>query len=375
VQVTAKLAALYVQTIQQPELGVVHPLAFEALHLWVCKADKLMEASPRSHAAAAVCQQLQESQLLQHMSPAMDVAAARLKAATAALAAASTTSSSSSSDGSSSRHGKGTGGGGSSSGDDGCVSNAGSTNISAPSSTEPISMQQLALNAAGQCFHSGCMLQLYMACYMAANTQSAPGTLSMKTALPAAPAAIRLALTVFQNHPMQPQEPLLGQSSELLYGACVLILDFAARVGGNVPRVLQSCPEASELLLLPELVSCLATMLVVVVLGLDTSTDGTEAQPSSRQERQQQQQADSSSGSGSSSGVNNGVQLNSLTPLSCSLFDMLGVTKGTALQAARLAHSQGSTKMTYFKSLMRSYESVLKYQVSLLRCCPWNNYW
>jgi hypothetical protein len=344
-QVTAKLAALYVQTLQQRKtMGDVLPLAHEAVRTWLSKAATAVKASPESHAAAAVRQQLQESQLLQHLGPAMDAAAAQLTAAVGALEAATI--------GSSSRH-------------DGSSSSSSSSNH-ASSSTEQISVQQLNFNVTGETFHSSSLLRLFM---VASRALSTTGSFNIAAALPAAPAVVRLMLTVYQLHSMR-QELLLSHADDALEGACVLTLEFAWGIT-KLLRVLQACPTtASELLLSHELLSCLAIMLVVVVVGLDTSTDGKGAQPLRRQQQQQQQGGrSSSSGSDGGGGVNHGVQLDSLTPLSCSLFDILGVTKETVLQAASLAHSWGSTNMSNFETLLAGYKSALNHQADVLMCC------
>ena len=358
-QITAKLAALYIQVLQQPQtLGPVHPLAFEALHTWLAKAGPPTRASPDSHAAVAVRQQLQESQLLQHLGTAMDAAAVRLTAAAAAaaLAAASSNSGGSSSDS-----------GSSSSSSSNSSSGGSSANTRGSSSTEQVSTQQLTLDIVGENFHSGCLLKLFM---LATFPLSAKAPFSIQAALPAAPAALRLMLTVYQNYHMRPQMQLCSQSSDPLLEVHGVMLSLACGIGCDVDARLQSCPEASQLLLSPELLSGLAVELVVIVLGLNTSSDRLDPRLPSRQEQQQQQQADSS---GSSSVPSSGVRLDSLTPLSCSLFDVLGVTKETALLAARVAHSQGHTDLPKFNTLVLVYNSVLNHQVRLLcwLSVPW----
>jgi hypothetical protein len=193
--------------------------------------------------------------------------------------------------------------------------------------------------------------------------------------------------------------------------------------------MLQSCPAASELAQMPEFVSCLAIMAVATALGVDTSSDGSisaTAMPDGRAEssssrvdsstsrrvpgagRQQQptQQAGSGSDSGgarssasssggagssgsatrsagssssairgasssgsagnSDGGLSNGVRPGSLTPLSCCLFDILGVTKETALLFARLVGSSYAlTSPSQLHGLLKVYNSVIEYQVSV----------
>jgi hypothetical protein len=123
-----------------------------------------------------------------------------------------------------------------------------------------------------------------------------------------------------------------------------------------VAGLLQLCPAASELLLSPELLSCLSIMLVVIVLGLDMSTDRPDAYKPSEEQRQAGSRG---------SGLVSGGRLDSLTPLSCGLFDALGVPKGTVLHAAMVAHSQGFSTLLNFKIFLASYNSVLDHQVRL----------
>lgn len=53
-----------------------------------------------------------------------------------------------------------------------------------------------------------------------------------------------------------------------------------------------------------------------------------------------------------------------MTPLSCGLFGILGVTKETALQAAQVLKSEGVTALPDVAALASDYIGVLKYQVS-----------
>jgi hypothetical protein len=288
-----------------------------------------------------VRQQLQESQLPQQVGTAMDAAAARLTRAVAALAAA--TAGSSSSTGSSSTS----------------SSNGGNSSKDGSSSTEQVCTQQLTLDVMGENHYSSHLLKMFLLSTYPLSSISE--TFSIQAALPAAPAAMRLVLAVFQNYHMPPQTQLFSHSKDPLLEVNRVMLALACGLGGHEPGTLQLRPEASELLLSPELLSCLAIMLVVLVLGLDTSTDRTDAYTpieARQQQRQQLQQADSSG-----TGLSNGVLLDSLTPLSCSLFDKLGITKETALQAARLAHAQGFTTLFNFKITMASYNIVLDHQV------------
>jgi hypothetical protein len=261
-QVTAKLAALYVQGLQQQQTqSPVLSATFQALHTWLVKANPLVINSPQSNAAAAVRQQLQESQLLQHLGTTMDAAAARLQDAAAASLSATTSGSSSS--------------GGSSS------STGGSCSI------EQGSIPEATLYMIGETHHSSCLLKIFLL----VNCPLSPsGTYSIEAVLPAVPAATRLMHSVFQTYHIRPQLQLFSRSNDPLPDVCSVLLALAWAIDGDVQRTLQSCPEASKLLLLPELLSCLAVMLVATVLGLHTRSDSTEPQFPSRQELQLQQQ-------------------------------------------------------------------------------------
>jgi hypothetical protein len=88
-QVTHKLAALLIQAYQQPgTISQVPLLASFLVGFWIETAYVAINASPGSRAATSVRQQLQDSQLLQHMASCMDAAAALLTAAAAAAVAA-----------------------------------------------------------------------------------------------------------------------------------------------------------------------------------------------------------------------------------------------------------------------------------------------
>jgi hypothetical protein len=60
------------------------------------------------------------------------------------------------------------------------------------------------------------------------------------------------------------------------------------------------------------------------------------------------------------------MRQDSLTALSCCLFDILGVTKETVLQAAGVANSAGLATLGNLQALVSLYSRVLQYQVS--RC-------
>jgi hypothetical protein len=350
-QVTAKLAALCVGTLQQPDARLV-PLPCRALCTWLTKAIAAMQASPGSHLAAAVRQQLQSSQLLQHLGPAMDAAAAQLTDAAAVLAAA--------------------------------VATTGSTTVDFTTSQDIITQLRIVQGLDGCC---NVLLDTFR---RAGRALSPTVQFTIAAALPAVPAAARLTLCVLKTHSMLQQQAHAAQPR----GNCwvhmlhcwplKVLLTMAEDLGRD--GMLPSLPGTDEMLLSPDLVTCLAIALLVTVVGVDTSSggDGTTAATTAaagssngltsrtgrqqRQHRQQQQQpllwqagSDSTS---SGSDLSNGVRLDSLTPLSCSLFDVLGVTKEAVLQLASLADGEGLTTKLELDTLASAYMRVLKYQVS-----------
>jgi hypothetical protein len=371
-QVTAKLAGVCVQALELPcnspsdEIRHTPIMAFTSLNLWLDTAVATMRGSLGSRAAAAVRQQLQDSGLLQHLGPAMDAAAARLTAAVAALAAASSGSS--------------------------------GTSTALPSTTQRDSMQLLVSCVEKADKLCGLLLE---ACQLTSSVLSQQARFSFEPALAAAPAAMRLILTGFQA--CSKLQLLWQQNRQLLPPLVCKVAAFGSSflrrfccIGLVLPVVvfndsLQSSPAGRALLLSPDYVSCLAIVLAVTVLGLwlDAGSDDGRAgatAPAARsssapgvgsstgaRRRQQQQQAGGSNGSGSSSGnggrVRCSLRLDSVAPLSCSLFDTLGVTKETVLQAARLAKAERLASVREVESLAMVYGCVLQYQVSwCFRC-------
>jgi hypothetical protein len=168
----------------------------------------------------------------------------------------------------------------------------------------------------------------------------------------------------------------LASCAATLGGAYISVLGTA-----NVVRelsnqgTLQFMPGARELLSCPELVPCLAITVLVAVLGFDTGVPGSASDGAvARGEGASSSDTDGTSGAGSSSGVQastrqcalqqqttfaascsagvpphyasssgagsissgrlgNGVDLDSVTPLSCGLFGLLGVDQGLLLTA------------------------------------------
>ena len=341
-QVTAKLGALCVQALQQPD---EHMLALTALKVWLDQAVATMRASPESHAAATVRQQLQESRLLQHLGPAMVAAAAQLTAAVAALQAAAATTSNSTS---------------------------GSADAPISATTEQDSIQKQTSNVEVADRHCGLLL---MAFEVTSAALSPGACFTPELAVAAAPAAMHLILTGFQAcsklqqlwQQKKAQLPLQVGKLGTILGSFIFS---AGSLGLTMPGAvyddtLQSSPAGRQLLLDPDFVSCLAIMLVVTVLGLDTSMRSAAgngaAATAAASSSSSAPGVGSSTGSSSSS---NGVRLDSVTPLSCGLFDILGVGKETVLQAAKVAKSAGLATLPKMCTLASCYHSVSWLQVS-----------
>jgi hypothetical protein len=231
-----------------------------------------------------------------------------------------------------------------------------------------------------------------------------------EAALPAAPAAVCQSLTVLQAHSqiLQLRQQQLCDNPTSQPAAAALperaldsVLRALALLANHVVHTNPTMPGAAELLLLPEFVSCLAIVLLVAVLGLDTG-DGVEAKHAASSSSsgsgsgsstgrqsfhtgRQQQRAGSSGGRGSSSGGGSsggrgsssgggsgnstrdkGVRVDSLTPLSCSLFGVLGIAKETALQAVVLAKSLGLSTASSLTVWLTAYRTVARHQVGHL---------
>jgi hypothetical protein len=250
--------------------------------------------------------------------------------------------------------------------------------------------------------------------------------------LPATPAAMRLILTTYQCFSNCLQPPAAVSSSlpgregpvsvlaafhvgctRALSAAQFAMLGLAEAVHHHAVRSsLESLPGAHELLLCPELVSCLAIQALVMMLRLETgaaaatgsmgegaavvassssstqcpsgSSSGVDAASSSSDrlahptEGSLQQPAAPagssaehctagiSSSSSNSAGLDNGVSLDSLNPLSLGLFGLLGVGQGVLLQAATAAGHiwRGGFMPASLPVLFNAYHEVLAYQVS-----------
>lgn len=182
---------------------------------------------------------------------------------------------------------------------------------------------------------------------------------------------------------------------------------------------LQSLPDGGELLLCPELVPCLASTVLVVLLGLDTragdiagdhgavsanrsssskagSSGGKQdsqmqrsrqqasaskaasastfvsAAPSSQPQASCSSQAARSSSSSISGRLSSGMSLDSLTPLSCGLFSLLGFNQAVLLQNVEGAYSVTRFQLNTTRhkgwqppDCITAYMAVINHQVSL----------
>ena len=312
-----------------------------------------MKASPTSRAAETVRLQLLQSQLWEHLGPGMDATAAQFEAAVAALSAVAAT----------------------------------------PGSTQSLAeLAQMVVLTKLCCSHLLCTFQ------MLSTVIQTEGLVLCRPAWPIAPSVVCLSLRTLQTHSQlqtirQQQQPLdyliasfETQPEGALNAVLKTLLALAFEIKNVSPSVLATLPGAADMLLLPEFVSCLAIVLLVAVLGLNTGVDAAPAASSSRSirssrsggrssgqqrsrpERQQQTTLASSSGGGdgssSSSSNSNSRQLDSMTPLSCSLFGVLGISKDNALQAATLARSMGLTAASSLTTWLTAYMTVVRHQVS-----------
>ena len=373
VQVTRQLAALYVQAMQQhPVQAHVLDMACMALVAWLGLAMPAIKASPTSRAVAALREQLQDSQLLQHLGPAMDAAAAQLGLSV------------------------------------GTLTTLAATPDSSPQLAEIAQVVDTTETCCGSLLHSFHMVSSVLA--------TTAGPLVCTAAWPAAPSAVRLNLQAVQTRSqlqtLRQQQPFgalfatiethpgNGALEAVFRSLMALVFDVA-----NIkPAVLQSRPGAGELLLSPEFVSCLAIALLVVVLALDTSGtvaptvsssssssgSSSSGHRSSHTGRQRQQQSlhqtgssssssggssSTSSGGSSSNSSRNGVRPDSLTPLSCSLFGVLGVTREAALQAAEFVKSMGIATTRGLSTWVTAYRIVVQHQVSCVDGLRVSGFW
>ena len=338
-QVTKKLAALCLQALQQQQqqqqqqhssaAGDLTAVALNALNVWLSKASDIMRASPQSHAAASVRQQLQDTALLQHLAPAMDAAAAQLTTAVAALEAAAA---------------------------DHCRRGGVSATTAVPAAAFTTVDDLIWLfptrNADTNC---AMLLSTFRQASLVLSPLLPTETyVRIQVIQPAAPAAVQLIQSVLRAQgrlSQLSQQQLLPQAVQEFCSepgkALIMVSEvmtvLASALKGDVPRMLQSCPAADTLLLMPEFAACLTIMSLVALIALDTTTSSSSSSSSSNSStgrgvhrstgsrrrdpsRQQRQQASlTERGSdGGSSDLGIGVRMDCLTPLSRSLFDLLG---------------------------------------------------
>jgi hypothetical protein len=407
-----QLGTLCIQAHHQKTAAATKRMTASVLGLWMLKTQQFLNPSLNRLAR----QQLQESGLQQNLPAILADAADTLTEAAAAAAAAAAAleevalSSSSSSNSSSS----------SSNTTSHSSSRSRSSNSSSTSSSTCVqSSAEKVLNTISITHR---LLNVYVrACSLLSSRTDQ--CFSLEAALPAAPAAVRLILTTIQTCSKIRQvagregspSPLFlaaddtairERSTQALVCAHLVMLELAEAVLMHSSKgTLLSLSGANELLLCPELMSCLAIMVLVTLLGTDTwtkkgacsskgpkgvagpagsgsssSSSSSGRQTTTTQSLSQQpaasagyHQAGSSSsssavisGSNSSSSVRlaNGVSLDSLTPLSRGLFGLLSVDLAIVLDAARVALWGATCDPTSFGWLVDTYCFVMEYQVS-----------
>jgi hypothetical protein len=358
-------------------------MACIALNAWLGAAMQSMQASPASRAAATVRQQLVSSQVLEHLGPGMETTADELREAVDVLSFYTAKA-------------------------------AAAAAAAADTATPDIDL----LSEVVQVIDTTemCCSDLLSTFTMVNGILATDGRLFSTAAWPAAPAAVRLSRIVIlcrsKVQTLRHQQPLgdLFDSIEIQpEGAMrsvlrvLFLLAFEVIESKPVVRaeqLLESPSGAAALLLLPEFASCLAMVLLVAVLGLDTcgtgaaafaatcsvgSSSGQRTSHTSRRQQLQERAGSGSNGGGggggggsnsssveggdSSSGLDNGVRLDSLTPLSCSLFDLLGITREAAMEAAVVAKPLGLTALPVLTAWVKAYQTVTKHQVSSIQDC------
>ena len=425
VQVMHQLGTLCIQAHHQKTAAATKHMTASVLGLWMLKTQQFLNPSLNRLAR----QQLQESGLLQNLPAILADAADTLTEAAAAAAAAaleevalsSSSSSSSSGSSNSSSNSSNTSSSNTSSHSSSRSSRSRSSNSSSTSSSTCVqSSAEKVLNTIGITHR---LLNVYVrACSLLSSRTDQ--CFSLEAALPAAPAAVRLILATIQTcsrirqvagREGSPSPVFLAaddtaireRSTQALVCAHLVMLELAEAVLMHSSKgTLLSLSGANELLLCPELMSCLAIMVLVTLLGTDTWTkkgacsskgpkrvagpagsgSGSSSSSSGRQTTTTQSlsqqpaasagyhQAGSSSssssavisGSNSSSSVRlaNGVSLDSLTPLSRGLFGLLSVDLAIVLDAARVALWGATCDPTSFGWLVDTYCFVMEYQVS-----------
>jgi hypothetical protein len=153
-------------------------------------------------------------------------------------------------------------------------------NTAVPCKTEDESMEELCYHFERAASYCGLLLRVFQHTSCAL---SPTAVFSLEAALPAAAAAVRVLLGVFRTYSKLPQalqqQPFSRGLREGLGAALKAMMMIAGGLTRNAEQgTLQSCPGADMLLLSPDLVSCLAVMVIASMLGLVTSTyDGAGA--------------------------------------------------------------------------------------------------
>lgn len=391
-QVTRQLAVLCIQAHQYNTPLAIRYLTTTSLAVWLYKACKAA-GSPGSRLAVSMRQQLQTAGLLQQMASVFQHAADALSAAAAPFATFGQAASRSS--------------GGSSSTD---IAHAVQLYDNTLVSTSKL--LDVYIRACRLCTPEGGVPSFEVALPAAAaavqlhrlifTTGSSFLQLASMEGIPEA--VVRLARDAdFQQN-------CTGSLGEAHWAIGELLK--SAHNHSSTKGSLQSLPGARELLLCPDLVPCLAVTVLVTVLGLDTGAQEEDTGSGSRSKHAAQGASSSSSSSaagsssrtasGSSSSSRqasapqgappqqvdsstrylrpgssstsrrsssgrqaNGISLDSLTPLSRSLFSLLGVEQGVLLQAAVGAKAKwsGSFKPASFENMIHPYRFLLQQQV------------
>ena len=165
-------------------------------------------------------------------------------------------------------------------------SSSGASGIAAECATTQNGSELYSLLRQADC-HCVLLLRTFL---LASCVLSSAGRFTLEAALPAAPADVRLMLSIFKAcsrlKQLGLQQLLLPEAPSVLHSDVELSCEWglpallsamktlAFPLKNGVAATLQSCPGACELLLVPEFVPCLAIMSVVTVLGLDTSSGG-----------------------------------------------------------------------------------------------------
>jgi hypothetical protein len=368
VQVTLKLALMCAQAQQQhAPLPTQHCIAV-ALREWLALAAIAAATHPKSVLAVCVWQQLQESDLLQHLAATVSYAADELTAVVDLSAEEGEAANSGSDGGSASR-------------------TAGDTAQRANNAMDFAGVLLVTFKHASSCARAG------------------PAG-SRLDGVFATPAAARLSLAVLKAC----SSPHMRQAVHMEYVLHVthdaMLAMAALLAGGGAKHAIKGLPDRPALLLSPDLASCLAFGISVAILGLDLAAGLGSVVDSERGSRAAADSTAGSSGSSSSrtgasplrpsqpaqqgssacpaalrhpdcnlqpaiANSNSGLAsnradslANDLTPLSASLFDLLGVTMETALRMAGTVQNAGQISFQHqLAGLCKAYCELLTCQV------------